>query len=143
MKRTSFQRLASPSTSCLGFSMLVVVFILVVLASLSLALRQLTVTHHLETSQTLAVRQAQLAARSALDWARYRLVVQDALCSDLPASLVVDGITVNLECSEKTPVPREGSTLIHTFSITAMATVNSGQADEAKRGFKIEVFDAR
>ncbi len=123
--------------------MLMVLIILVVLAALGLALRQLTVTHHLETAQSLAVRQAQLAARSALDWTRNRLVAGNQDCSGMPTSLDVEGITVTLVCTEKTPAPKEGSTELHAFKVTASATVNTGEAAEASRTLRMEVFDER
>lgn len=123
--------------------MLMVLIILMVLAALGLALRQLTVTHHLETAQSLAVRQAQLAARSALDWARNRLVVEDQECSGVQGSFNVDDVTVTLVCTKKTPEPYEGTTKLHAFKVTASATVNTGEAAEATRTLRMDVFDAR
>lgn len=143
MKKRPLQHAPIPSPCSRGFSMLMVLMILVILATLGLALRQLTVTHHMETAQSLAIRQAQLAARSALDWARNRLVVGNQDCNGLPTSLVVEGITVTFACIDKTPAPKEGTTNLRAFKVTASATVNTGEAAEANRTLWIEVYDER
>jgi len=118
-----------------GFSMLMVLWILVALAALGIALRQLAVTQHLETAQSLAVRQAQLAARSALDWGRHQLVTAGQACTAVPASLTVDGVAVGLKCVASGFT--EGAQGFSAFTLTATATVDPGSLTEAKRQLRI------
>lgn len=128
-----------------GFAMMLVLFILVALAALALTMRELAVTQHLETAQSLSVRQAQLAARSAIDWSRAAISADEwsctpaGACQGPPASLTIDGVGVGLACRCASFFELDQER--RSYEVTALAIAADGSVSEARRSLRATILD--
>lgn len=102
-----------------GFSIIAVVFILVVLAGLGAVIVQLGATQHLGTLMAQEGRQAWYAARAGLEWGRHR-ATNGQPCT---GTLSFAGFDVNVTCISS--LVTEGDEQLNVFRITSVATAAS------------------
>lgn len=115
-----------------GFSMITVIFLLVVLTGLGTVILQVGTTQHMGMAMALEGRQAYYAARAGLEWGRHVLINSD-ICN-ASTTLDVAGYSVTLECTKKTTVPvKEGDQQYTPYNLATTASKNIGAADEVRR----------
>ncbi|MFZ5535975.1 MAG: hypothetical protein ACOZAP_00640 [Pseudomonadota bacterium] len=84
-----------------GFSIITVIFVLVVLAGLGAVMAQLGATQHLGMAMAQEGRQAYYAARAGLEWGRDRLIKGNTCTT---STLVIEGFDVEVRCTPGTQV---------------------------------------
>lgn len=112
-----------------GFSIIAVIFILVVLAGLGVVIAQLGATQHLGVLAAQEGRQAWYAARAGLEAGRRR--AQDGICAATNTS-TFQGFNVTVECVP-TPGIQEGADTLTVFQLTSTATRTDGVLGEITR----------
>jgi MSHA biogenesis protein MshP len=104
-----------------GFSIIVVIFLLVVLAGLGAVIAQLSATQHLGIVMALEGRQGWYAARSGLEWGRGHLAGGGACLAS--TTFAVAGHQVTVSCSGPTVVTEgDASASIYRLVSTARRT---------------------
>ncbi|MEW6569315.1 MAG: pilus assembly protein MshP [Chloroflexota bacterium] len=139
MKRPAPDRLATghrPLTSQRGFSIITVVFVLVVLAGLGAVMVQLATTQHLGMAMAQDGRQAYYAARAGLEWGRYKLV-KEGVCA--ASSLTVAGFDVNVTCAAR-PEVTEGDQRFTAHDLTSTSTLDAGVLGTVRRDLQMAVW---
>ncbi|PTD96816.1 hypothetical protein [Pseudothauera lacus] len=102
-----------------GFSIIAVVFIMVVLSGLGAVIIQLGATQHLGTLMAQEGRQAWYATRAGVEWGRHRAA------SGLPCSgtLSFAGFDVDVSCNGSSVT--EGGEQLNVIRVTSVATATS------------------
>lgn len=122
-----------------GFSLIVVLFLLVALGGLGAVITQLSTVQHLETLNALQGRQAHYAARTAADWARYRLSVAGEDCATvLGDSLMIGGLSATVLTCTQTSVNEGGAMTM--FNLQVNVTGNAGSLDEVSRTIRMTLY---
>jgi MSHA biogenesis protein MshP len=118
-----------------GFSLVTAIFLLVVVAGLLGYMVNMSVVQHSTVAMSVRGAQAMQAARSALDYAIYRLLVSNAVCIDATgaassidtttvafgaAEPALQPFTVDLNCAQSTH--REGTVDVIVYELTATAS---------------------
>ena len=122
-----------------GFSIIAVLFLLVVLAGLGAVIVQISTTQHLSTLNAQQSRQAHYAARAAGDWARHRLTVANQGCGAIQGqTLNIAGHVATISACTEGAYDESGA---HTvFKVTVDAVANAGALDEARRTMRFAVY---
>jgi hypothetical protein len=90
------------------------------------------------------VRQAQLGARSALDWSRAAIAADEWSCTPAgscqgpPASLTIDGVAVALDCRGLSFFELDQER--RSFEATAHAVAAEGSVSEARRSLRATIL---
>ncbi|MEW6765907.1 MAG: hypothetical protein AB1344_09000 [Pseudomonadota bacterium] len=122
-----------------GFSLVAVLFLLVVLAGLGTVIAQLSTTQHLGALNALQGQQAHYAARAAGDWARYRLLVAGEGCASLLGSnLQVEGLTASISACTQAAADEAGPSTMFGLQVDVIG--NAGRMDEVSRSLRMELF---
>lgn len=121
-----------------GFSIIAVVFILVVLAGLGAVIVQLGATQHLGTLMAQEGRQAWYAARAGLEWGRHR-AINAGSCAASTTHTDLFGFRVEVQCAAQ--VMTEGARQLTVYQLTSVATANVGALDEARREARMSVWE--
>ncbi|MGD8339497.1 MAG: pilus assembly protein MshP [Gammaproteobacteria bacterium] len=125
-----------------GFSLVVAVFLLVVLAGLGAFAVRLTLMQQQTVSSGLLASQAFHAARSGVAWAAHRAIDSGA-CSASTLSLTeggAAGFDVDITCTQTTHV--EGGTSLDVYVIGALAHRGSyGEPDYVSRRVEAKIVD--
>jgi MSHA biogenesis protein MshP len=119
-----------------GFSIITVIFVLVVLAGLGTVMVQLGTTQHLGMAMAQDGRQAYYSARAGLEWGRYKLVFE-SVCNS--ASFSVEGFDVSVGCAAR-PTVREGDTTFRSYDLTSTATQGGGLLGTVRRDLEMAVW---
>lgn len=119
-----------------GFSIITVVFVLVVLAGLGAVMAQLGTAQHLGMAMAQDGRQAYYVARAGLEWGRDRLV-RDNVCTT--SSLVIEGFVVTVQCQAGISVT-EDSQLFTSYLLTSTASLNDGVLGTVSRELQMAVW---
>ncbi|MDM7323012.1 MAG: pilus assembly protein MshP [Gammaproteobacteria bacterium] len=119
-----------------GFSIITVVFVLVVLAGLGAVMAQLGTAQHLGMAMAQDGRQAYYAARAGLEWGRDRLV-RDNVCTT--SSLVIEGFAVTVQCQAGMSVT-EGSQRFTSYLLTSTASLHDGVLGTVSRELQMAVW---
>ncbi len=114
-----------PANRQQGFSLVVAIFIILILATLLGYAVNIGQSQSRATLWSLLGARAEQAARSGLEWGHLR-ALSDGSCAAFPATLnfpdpVLSGYQVQVSCSTSGTVHREGSTDMIMFQITALA----------------------
>lgn len=118
-----------------GFSIIAAVFILVVLGGLGTVMVQLSTTQHLGAAMSLEGRQAWYSARAGAEWARYRIMENQA-CS---STQTIAGFNVVIQCTPTEPT-REGASTVTIYHVTSTASKSMAGAGEVKREVRLAVW---
>lgn len=119
-----------------GFSIITVIFVLVVLAGLGAVMAQLATTQHLGMTMAQDGRQAYYAARAGLEWGRRR--VQDGSCAS-STSFDVEGFRVTVRC-QAGPQVTEGTEQFTSYHLTSTASLHAGVPGTASRELQMDVW---
>lgn len=120
-----------------GFSIIAVLFILVVLAGLGAVVVQLATTQHLGTLLAQEGRQAWYAARAGLEWGRHR-AMNAGSCAASTTHADIFGFAVEVRCTQQTFT--EGTEQVVVYQITSVATAHAGKLDETRREARMSVW---
>lgn len=107
-----------------GFTMISMIFILVVLAALGAALSRLSLRQHLGSASELAAAKAMQSAVAGLEWAAFQ-TLNPALAPacfgniNLPLTAGLADFTVSLTCSRSSAV--DGSATLTFYQLVATA----------------------
>jgi len=125
-----------------GFSIIAVLFLLVVLAGLGAVIAQLSVTQHLGTLSAQQGRQAHYSARAGVDWVRYRLTVPPTTttgCADILGQTIdVAGQTATVKSCSATVYDEDGPHTVFVVGIEVVA--NAAGADQVSRTMQLTVY---
>ncbi|MES2090082.1 MAG: hypothetical protein V4532_08915 [Pseudomonadota bacterium] len=127
--KTSLASTTSNRHSQRGFSGVLAVIALVIMASLTSFGVNLMTSMHSTYAQEVSLAQATLAAEAGLDWARYRIKINNNCAAlqnlALPGTLGLYRVTVR--CTRVAPAPAisfpEGGTVPQYYSVTADACI--------------------
>lgn len=119
-----------------GFSIIAVVFLLVVLTGLGVVIVQLATTQHLGLLMAQEGRQAWYAARAGAEWGRHRILHAD---SCVLTTLEVEGYSVTIACTDQAEVI-EGSELMQVYHVTSTATRNDAAIGTVTRVLRMAVW---
>lgn len=136
---TGQRGLAAGISRCLtarGFSIITVIFVLLVLAGLGAVIVQLSTTQHLGMAMAKDGRQAYYAARAGLEWGRRR--VQDGSCAP-SSTFVIEGFNVTVQCVAGTTVI-EGVEQFTPYHLTSTASLNDGVLGTVSRELRMAVW---
>ncbi|THF63595.1 hypothetical protein E6C76_13435 [Pseudothauera nasutitermitis] len=112
-----------------GFSIIAVIFILVVLAGLGVVIAQLGATQHLGVLAAQEGRQAWYAARAGLEVGRQR--AEAGTCTETD-TFTFQGFTITWQCQENTGI-WEGDDTLSVYALTSTATRNDGVLGQIAR----------
>ncbi|MEW6445640.1 MAG: hypothetical protein ACOZAQ_00515 [Pseudomonadota bacterium] len=116
-----------------GFSILVVLFILVVLSALGAVMMRVSTTQHLSSAQAKQGKQAYFAARAGVDYAVTRLDFANG-CTRLDGAILVDGFSVVLQCTAQGTFDEGGLKRYTLYQVIATAsTGTAGGLDHTQR----------
>lgn len=122
-----------------GFSLITVIFILVVLTALGAVIAQLATTQHLGSSLAYEGKQAYYAARAGLEWGRYQLTkANPANCAN-SSTFTVQGFAVTLTCDE-TNTFIEDEQSFKTYHLKSTASSNEGVLGTVSRELEMSVW---
>jgi MSHA biogenesis protein MshP len=82
-----------------GVSIIVVIFLLAVVSVMALSLMNLSGTQHMSSLYTVQGTQAYFAARSGLEYAIARIVVDGQNCGGIASPFSISGYDVNIACT--------------------------------------------
>jgi MSHA biogenesis protein MshP len=123
-----------------GFALLAAIFLLVVLAALGAFAVRLTVFQAQMGTSGLRAAQAYQAARSGVEWARYR-AVNGGVCAAATLALTeggTAGFNVTVNCRQLSYV--EGATTFRVFLLDVRASSGAyGSADYVSRRIQTKV----
>lgn len=119
-----------------GFSIIAVVFILVVLAGLAGVIAQLGASQHLGTLMAQEGRQAWYAARAGLEWGRHT-VLHGGGCSS--GTLVLADFSVSVTCHAHAAVS-EGDANLAVFQLESVATRDHGVLGQVRREARMSIW---
>jgi MSHA biogenesis protein MshP len=92
-----------------GFSMVMVIFILVVLGLLGGYMVRLSGVQHATSTYAIQGARAYQAARAGIGWGLYRLTIKDSCVSSSVITLPdINGFSVNISCSDQSTTYNEG-----------------------------------
>lgn len=111
-----------------GFSLIAVVFILVVLAALGAVIAQISATQHLGSALGQDGKQAWYAVRAGLEWGRYQAQSGNS-CSN---TLTFEGFEVEVTCTLSGTFS-EGSEQIQVYALTSTASRGTGTTGAVSR----------
>ncbi|MEW6569270.1 MAG: pilus assembly protein MshP [Chloroflexota bacterium] len=115
-----------------GFSIITVIFVLVVLAGLGAVMAQLGATQHLGMAMAQDGRQAYYAARAGLEWASRQLTQGSAPNCAASSTFPVEGFNVTVTC-ENSHTVIEGDGQFTSYKLTSTATQASGPLGTLRR----------
>ncbi|MFZ5466933.1 MAG: pilus assembly protein MshP [Pseudomonadota bacterium] len=133
---TDNRPLTTNKTTQRGFSIITVIFVLLVLAGLGAVMVQLSTTQHLGMAMAKDGRQAYYAAWAGLEWGRKR--VQEGICASSTA-FVIEGFDVTVRCQSGTPVT-EGGEQFTSYHLTSTASLNAGVLGTVSRELRMAVW---
>ncbi len=119
-----------------GFSIIAVVFLLVVLTGLGVVIVQLATTQHLGLLMAQEGRQAWYAARAGAEWGRHRILHADSCTA---ATLEVEGYTVTIACTAL-PEVVEGSERLRVYHVDSTATRSDAAIGTVTRVLRMAVW---
>lgn len=119
-----------------GFSIITVVFVLVVLAALGGVMAQLATTQHLGMAMAQEGRQAYYAARAGLEWGRDRLLKVNSCTT---TTLIIEGFSVTVQCQAGNSVI-EGNEQSTPYYLTSAATVQGGIYGTVSRTLQMSLW---
>ncbi|MEO1751080.1 hypothetical protein [Thiofaba sp. EF100] len=122
-----------------GFSIITVVFVLVVLAGLGLSMSQLATTQHLGQAMAHDGRQAYYAARAGLEWGRSQLTQGSSPQCLASQNLVVEGVAVTVTCQAASPVT-EGAGTYTAYHVQSEARGSTVMGVELVRTMQMSVW---
>ena len=126
-----------------GFSAIIVVVLLVVLASIGSFIAVSSGVQHVTSGLSRSGMQAWFSADSAMQWGIYD-AVENSSCAGatfVPGGGNFNGISVTVTCSLSSY--EEGSTTYSVYELTATATTGSiGDVGHASRTIRASVTDA-
>jgi MSHA biogenesis protein MshP len=82
-----------------GISLIVVIFLLALVSVLAVSMVNLSGTQHMSSVYTVQGTQAYFAARSGLEYAIARIVVDGQNCGGIASPLSISGYDVNIACA--------------------------------------------
>jgi MSHA biogenesis protein MshP len=117
----------SPERRAAGFTLVSVLFIIVVLAALGAAIASVSTRQHLGSAAEVDSARALQAARAGLEWAAFQVLRNPAPPAAAPscfgtASFTVSGLTnytITVSCSQTAGT--DGSTALAFYQLTATA----------------------
>ena len=117
----------SPERRAAGFTLVSVLFIIVVLAALGAAIAKVSTRQHLGSAAEVESARALQAARAGLEWAAFQVLRNPAPPAAAPscfgaASFTVTGLTnytITVSCSQTAGT--DGSTALGFYQLTANA----------------------
>lgn len=116
-------------TSEQGFSLVTAIFLLVVLSALLGYMINLSTVQHSTVAMSVRGARAMQAARSALDYAIFRVLPASG-CSQVAANVgftaaepALQAYSVQLSCSESAHI--EGTTTVTVYQLTAIASTGN------------------
>ncbi len=118
-----------------GFSIIAVVFILVVLGGLGTVMVQLSTTQHLGAAMAQEGRQAWYSARAGGEWARHRIMANES-CS---STQTIAGFNVVISCTEA-ETTTEGATSVTIYHVTSTANKNMAGSDTIERAVQLAIW---
>ncbi|MEW6692434.1 MAG: hypothetical protein AB1340_06330 [Pseudomonadota bacterium] len=119
-----------------GFSIITVIFVLVVLAGLGAVMAQLGTTQHLGLAMAQDGRQAYYAAHAGLEWGRDRLIKGNACTT---STLTIEGFNVTVRCQAGTSVT-EGGEHFTPYLLTSTASLHAGVLGTVSRELHMAVW---
>jgi MSHA biogenesis protein MshP len=81
-----------------GISIIIVIFLLAVVSVMAVSMMNLSGTQHISSLYTVQGTQAYFAARSGLEYAISRVVVDGQNCGGIASPLSISGYDVNIAC---------------------------------------------
>ncbi|MGK0673785.1 MAG: hypothetical protein ABWU16_03890 [Halothiobacillaceae bacterium] len=120
-----------------GFSIIMVIFVLVVLAGLGVVMAQLATTQHLGLIMAQDGRQAYYAARAGLEWGRRR--AQDGHCTS-STTFNVESFSVTVQCQTWSQVVTEGTEGFISYHLTSTASLHAGAHGTVSRKLQMDVW---
>ncbi|MCP3688293.1 MAG: pilus assembly protein MshP [Gammaproteobacteria bacterium] len=126
-----------------GFTLVTALFLLVVVALLSVYMLNFSAVQHTTLAYSLQGARAMQAARAGLEWGVYKAIA-DAACVALTTfstnsgDTQFDNFTITVTCTAS--LHTEGAIAITTFQLTSSASVNTfGSLDYVYRGLQATV----
>jgi MSHA biogenesis protein MshP len=114
-----------------GFSLIMAVFLIVVLGGIAVFIGRVSTMQHHSSALDEEGAMAYQAAKSGIEWGVYQAIESSSCITPpqeftlalavptTPASTV--DYTVTVRCESPTPTPKEGSTEVNVYQITATA----------------------
>ncbi len=126
-----------------GFTLVAALFLLVVVALLSVYMINFSGVQHTTLVYGMQGARAMQAARAGIEWGVYEAITNNntnGICQTTPVTTTfqVDGFSVQVDCSLSAHA--EGATTITTYKLTSEASINSfGSLDYVFRSLQASV----